>query len=252
MDPSSHRVKPATTIALLLILALPAVLEARPRAMRFERLSIEEGLSQSIVYSMVQDRVGFLWLGTQDGLNRYDGYTFTVYRNDATDPASLPHDLILALAEDPSGDLWVGTEGGGLARWRHSSDSFVSYRHDPGDERSLSGDRVIALAHDQGGALWVGTMDGGLSRRPLGTPVVDPSFQRLGHDPEVADSLAHDQIGALHLDRSGRLWVGTWGGLDLYDAERQAFVHYRHDPDDPSSLSDNRVRAITEEGRRER
>ena len=85
---------------LVLALCWPAVLEARPRAMRFERLSIEEGLSQSVVNDILQDSTGFLWLATQSGLNRWDGYGFEIYRHDDADPGSLPHDWVLTLLED--------------------------------------------------------------------------------------------------------------------------------------------------------
>ncbi len=227
---------------LWLSLTLPGVLEARPRPMRFEPLSIEEGLSQSVVNCILQDRLGFLWLGTQDGLNRYDGYGFTLY-HDAGDPGSLADDWILAIAEDPSGDLWIGTEGGGLARWRRSTDSFVSYRHDPEDPGTLSGDRVVAITWDQAGNLWIGTLESGLNRFDPSTGI----FQRFRHEPSDPASLAHDQVGVVYEDREGNLWVGTEGGLGRFDAARQGFVHFRHDPADPQSLSDDGVRAILED-----
>ena len=96
--------------------------------MRFEHLAGGQDAPLSVINCILQDRTGFLWLGTQSGLNRYDGYRFQVYHPDPADPASLPHDLVLALAEDPSGDLWIGTEGGGLARWRRSSEAAASAR----------------------------------------------------------------------------------------------------------------------------
>ncbi|MCP3960921.1 MAG: hypothetical protein GY719_24000 [bacterium] len=228
---------------LLLFLGLAPSLAARPRQMRFEHLSIEQGLSQSFVNCILQDSKGFLWLGTQSGLNRYDGYGFEVYRHDAEDPGSLPHDWILALLDDPSGDLWIGTEGGGLARWHRATDSFTVYRHDPSDPASLSGDWVVAMAWDPSGALWVGTRDSGLNR-------LDPAtgkFRRFRHDPADPGSLASDKTFAVYADRAGMLWVGTAGGLGLFDPAREAFVHYRHDPADPGSLSDDRVRAIVED-----
>ncbi len=242
--------------------------------MRFERVSIEDGLSQSFVTSLVQDATGFLWLGTQSGLNRYDGYRFEIYRHDPSDPASVAHDWISVLAEDPSGDLWVGTEGGGLSRWRRATDSFQHYRHDPDDASSLSGHRVIDLAWagapearkrqhrapearkrpyrapEEGGrrasgALWIATFDAGLNR-------LDPasgSIERFRHDPSDAASLSDDQLAAVYVDRGGTLWVGTWGGLDSFEPETGTFRHHRHDPEDPLSLSDDRVRVVVEDAR---
>ncbi len=227
--------------ALLLAWMQPTSLEAR-QPMRFERLSIEDGLSQSVVNCILQDSTGFLWLGTQDGLNRYDGYRFKVYRHDDEDPESLPHDLVLSLATDPSGDLWIGTEGGGLARWRRASDTFLSYRHDAGDPESLADDRVVHLAWDPDGTLWIATFASGLDRYDPTTG----SFQHFRHDPADPGSLSDDRVRAVHVDRRGELWVGTFGGLNRYDRERRSFVRHRHDPGDPSSLSDDRVRAIAE------
>ncbi len=269
-SPLCHREPPVDPIpggrnrwlvaALLVMLAwsglgFPSALDAQDRSgaaapgaargIRFERLTVEDGLSQGTVTCILQDRTGFLWLGTHGGLNRYDGYRFEVYRHQVGNPESLPHDWILTLAEDPSGDLWAGTEGGGLARWRRASDSFSSYRHDPADLRSLSGHRVIGLAWAPDGFLWTATIDAGLSR-------FDPereTFEHWRHDPADPGSLAHDQLGAVLVDRRGTLWVGTWGGLDRYDPARQAFDHFTHDPADPRSLSDNRVRAILEDRR---
>ncbi len=213
--------------------------------MRFERLSIEEGLSQSVVNCILQDRLGFMWFGTQDGLNRYDGYRFEIYRHDLRNPASLTHDWVTALAEDPTGDLWVGTEGGGVSRWQRATDSFAHYRHDPTNPASLSGHRVIAMTWDGAGALWIATLDAGLNRLDPRTGV----SQRFQHDPSVAGSLAHDQLGAAYVDRQGTLWVGTWDGLDRFDSATGTFSHFRYDSEDPRSLSDNRVRAIVEDDR---
>ncbi len=229
----------------LLLLALTQPLQARPRPMRFERLSIEEGLSQSVVNCILQDSSGFLWFGTQSGLNRYDGYGFTVYRHDPEDPASLASDWILALLEDPGGDLWIGTEGGGLARWQRDSDSFLTYRHLPADPASVPGDWVVALARDPTGILWIGTRDSGLG-------AFDPragTFRRYRHDPAVPGSLASDHVLALLVDRAGDLWIGSTGGLDRFEPGSGTFVPHRHDPADPRSLSDDRVRVLLEDGR---
>ncbi len=218
-------------------------LAAQPRGIRFDRLSIEDGLSQAGVFSILQDRAGFIWLGTRDGLNRYDGYEFVIYKHDPRDPASLPGSSIRALLEDDSKDLWVGTENGGLARWHHASDTFTRYRHDPADPTSLSGDRIRAIHRDRTGHLWVGTFDSGLNR-------LDPesgTFERFRHDPNDAGSLGDDRIRALTSDRLGNLWIATRGGLDVFSPVSDTFVHYRHDPSNPASLSDDRVLSLLED-----
>ncbi len=243
-SPGGGRPSAGCTAALALAVLCASSLDAQTPSIRFARVSIEQGLSQSTISCMLQDSTGFIWLGTQNGLNRYDGISFVAYHHRRQDPASLSHDVILDLAEDVSGDLWIGTEGGGLNRWHHETDTFTRYRSDPEDPQSLSGDRVRAILQDRSGSLWIGTSESGLNRFDPSTGV----FERFRHDPADPSSLADDQIRALYEDRVGNLWVGTLGGLDLFDRRAGAFVHYRHRSDDPASLSDDRVRSILEDG----
>ncbi len=220
---------------------------AQPPDISFKNLSTEHGLSQSTVPCMLQDRSGFLWLGTHDGLNRYDGYSFKVYRHDPQDPGSLAKGLILALVEDASGDLWIATEGGGLDHWRRAADSFSHHIHDPQDPHSLAGDEVWALLDDGDGGLWIGTSDSGLDHR-------DPQTGRFAHwrhDQDDPRSLSDDRVRALVEDVDGRLWVGTLGGLNRFDPAGGTFERFRHHPDDPGSLTDDRVRSLLVDSRGE-
>ncbi len=227
----------------MMLVTWPSNVEAQaPLPMRFERLSIENGLSQNTVTCMAQDAVGFLWLGTQDGLNRYDGYEFRVYRKNAENPASLPQDWILSLASDPTGDLWVGTEGGGFARWRRASDSFVRYQAYPDEPGRLAGDRVLVITRDHHGFVWLGTFESGLDRFDPRTE----TFRHFEYDPQDPTSLSDDRIGAIYEDRDENLWIGTKGGLNLLQTDG-SFLRFLNDPQDPTSLSDDRVRAIIED-----
>jgi len=217
---------------------------AEARNLRFEHLSLEKGLSQSHVNCILQDRHGFLWLGTQDGLNRYDGYRFRVFKHDARDPGSLANNTVWALLEDRDGTLWVGTDGGGLARWDPAAEAFVHHRHDRANPRSLSGDRVRAIVETRDGALWVGTDGQGLSRldRQTGT------FTRYGARSGDPNRLSSDRLRFLMEDRDGALWIATdGGGLARLDSARVNLTTYRHDPADGASLSDDRVRHVYED-----
>ena len=107
-----------------------------------------DGLTQTSVQAVEQTRDGYLWLGTQEGLNRYDGYGFRVYKHDPEDPASLSDSEVLALAGDRRDGLWIGTFGGGLNRFRWADESFSHHRHDPADERSLSDDYVTVIREE--------------------------------------------------------------------------------------------------------
>lgn len=227
---------------LAILLGNAPLLSAQDRPMAFERLSLEQGLSQSSVLSVFQDSRGFMWLGTEDGLNRYDGISFTTYRYDPSDSSSLPNNMVWAIAEDRDGDLWIGTEGGGVARWDRQSDRFVRIGGPAAGSAGLS-PRVRALHVAEDASLWIGTKDAGLAR-------LEPrsgSLQRYRNDPGDATSLSHDGVYAIVPDRAGRLWVGTDGGLNRLDPRTGKFVRYVHDAARPDSLSDDRIRAIFED-----
>ena len=213
------------------------------QALLFDRLSLEDGLSQSAVSGIVQDRQGFLWFATLDGLNRYDGHGFKIYRNDPDNPHSLSHNNIRALQEDRTGALWLGTTGGGLDRFDPATERFTHYVHDPRDALSLSDNNIWAIQQDPSGAFWVGT-DLGLDR-------LDPTtgqfsrYRPSGNDPIHG---RHNTVWAIHQEPSGQLWLGTdGGGLHLFDPEMEGSTRYRHDPGDPQSLSSNHVWAIYED-----
>jgi diguanylate cyclase (GGDEF)-like protein len=225
----------------LVLVSLPA--SALGRAIRFERLSAEQGLSQSTVMCVLQDSRGFMWLGTEAGLNRYDGRSVTVYRHDVHDPASLPSDFVWALAEDPAGDLWVATEGGGLARWERSRDRFVRYPVDPKGQSGPPSGQLRTIHVDRNGAVWVGTKDAGLFR----LDAKSGRGQRFVHDPADQASLSDNGVYALYEDGAGRLWVGTNGGLGRLDAATGRFRNFRHDSRDARSLVDDHVRGIRED-----
>lgn len=185
---------------------------AHGRTMTFERLGSDAGLSQSTVLAVHQDRRGFLWVGTEDGLNRYDGYGFTTYYQDAEEPGALRSDWIWSVVEDEGGDLWIATEGGGLARWRATDERFETFAHDDGTPKSLASDDLRALALGPDGRLWVATRDAGLDRFDPKTGVAE----HFRHDPADPSSLAHDSVYAVRLDRAGILWVGTDSGLQRF------------------------------------
>ncbi|MGQ9802177.1 MAG: two-component regulator propeller domain-containing protein [Candidatus Saccharicenans sp.] len=227
---------------LFLLLALtPLPLRSQPGPnLLFRTLSIEQGLSQNSVLSIARDRQGFLWFGTESGLNKYDGYRFIVYLPVEGDPYSLSNSWINALLVDCNGDLWVGTENG-LNKYDVSAEKFIGYFHDPADPYSLSSSRIFALFEDREGRLWVGT-DAGLN-------LLDPRTgrcTRFQQDPTNSpfssgsgssfstSTISHDQIRAIAQDAGGFIWIGTvGGGLNRYDPATSTFTHFRHDPSDP-------------------
>jgi len=212
------------------------------RYLRFGRLTSDDGLSNDQVRGVAQDKYGFIWIGTLNGLNRYDGAGFKVYRHDPNNPHSLSNNLARDLFIDRSGTPWIGTWGGGLNQYDGEKDAFIHYQHDPDDPLSLSNNITRTIFEDRAGAIWVGTM-GGLNRldRENGT------FTRYLHDPENTNSLSNNIVLSVIEDSTGMFWIGTEGGLDRFDPATEQFTHYRNDPDDPASLSHNVVRVIYED-----
>lgn len=212
-----------------------------PISLNFDYIQSEDGLASSSISSIVQDQYGFMWFGTQNGLNRYDGYTFISYQNEPYEKNSLSHNLIQTMYLDDTGILWLGTYGG-LNRFDPATETFTRYQHDPADPESLSNNVVVSICKDQNGSLWVGTLNG-LNRLNEETG----TFTHLKHDAEDPKSLGHDVVRALHLDSLGNLWIGTYGGLGKLDVNTLSITNFVHNPDDPASISSNNVMAIKED-----
>jgi signal transduction histidine kinase/ligand-binding sensor domain-containing protein len=196
-------------------------------SIRFEQLTTEDGLSQNAILALLQDHQGYLWIGTQNGLNRYDGLTFTHFRNDPENPNSISYNSIIALFEDNEGYLWIGTWGGGLNRYDPATGIFSHYVSDANDPASLSNSVVTSIYQDQQGRLWVGTL-GGLD-------LFYPSTGKFIHyhnDPEEPTSLSSDAISVIIPAGDGTMWVGTGAygtsgnGLNLFDPATGQVTRY--------------------------
>jgi len=210
--------------------------------MYFEHLTVRDGLSMSTISSILQDSQGYVWLATESGLNRYDGYTVRQFRRERGNQHGLASDYIWSIAEDAHGDLWLATDGGGVARWDRRTEKFEQFRHDPERPQSLAGDGVRALLIDSNGFVWAGTKDHGLD-------VLDPrtgSARHFRHQDSDEHSLPSDAIGALYVDHAGRIWVGTDGGLSRYDTLSDGFINFG-EAMSAAQIRDSRVRAIRED-----
>ncbi|GAB3038167.1 two-component regulator propeller domain-containing protein [Spirosoma pulveris] len=218
--------------------------QAQPSNARFTFLTTNEGLSQNNVTCILRDRKGFMWFGTRDGLNKFDGYTFTVYRNDPSKLTSLSDSYVHALVEDKLGRLWVGTDNGGLSLFDPISETFTNYTHIADQTTSLAHNKVVAIAQDANGNLWVGTGGGGLDRFDIRKKI----FTHYVHQSNLTGSLSHNEVSSVLIDRSGIVWVGTLGGgLNKLNPGSSTFTHYVHHPQDAHSLSQNRVSACLED-----
>jgi ligand-binding sensor domain-containing protein len=210
---------------------------------RFELFSLEEGLSQSVVNTILQDRRGFLWIGTEDGLNRYDGYNFKVYKPDTNNPFSLNDRSITSMVEDQQGYLWIGTRNGGLNRYNPVSGKFTNFTHDQTNHQSIASNQVHALCLDENG-MWIGT-DNGLDYLDFETNVF--THYRVSSDDKGVFKLSSNYITTIMKDSKGALWIGTINaGLNVYDKARNVFTAYKYKENDSASLSHNRVLSIAE------
>ena len=239
-------------IFLLLIIAGPAL----SQKIIFNKILPSEGKTFEHVTGIVQDELGYMWFASKKGLYRYDGYHMTSYKNNPLNSNSLASNILESICTDSTGNIWIGSLGAGLDRLDPSTGNFTHFRHNPQEPSGLSNDTVAALLYDREGTLWVGT-HGGLDRFNPKTN----SFIHYRHDPNDTASISNNQVRALYEDRQRTLWIGTGspfpdnggtpadGGLNRFNKQTGKFTRYLHDPDNPNSLINNKVRAIFEDSR---
>lgn len=174
----------------------------------FEHLGTDDGLSQNDVNCIYQDDQGLMWFGTHDGLNRYDGYNFKVYRPESGNPKSINSNLIYALTGDGKGNLWVGTSGYGLNYFNKKSDTFTHYIHNPENSKSLSNNQVNGLLVDSKNRLWVTTLDGvNLADLNTDKPIEFDHFELIYNQRKIINTYC------IFEDSKKQIWLGTGRGL---------------------------------------
>jgi diguanylate cyclase (GGDEF)-like protein len=196
---------------LLLVCASLPVQSSPP--MQFTRLTAEDGLSQGAVMAMLEDSQGFLWLGTEDGLDRYDGYEIHRYVHDGLQSSSLPDNWVSTLAQDRMATLWIGTAGGGVVGRNLNTGALVRLGAAAGESAVAANERVRQIFIDRDGRLCIATRDRGLV-------IVDRQHgaaRRFRSDAGDSTTLSSDSILAITQDARGSIWVGTQAGLDRLD-----------------------------------
>ncbi len=189
---------------------------AQSPKLRFSHIASEQGISNSTIECIYQDNLGFLWFGTRDGLNRYDGNEILVYRNDPPDSNSLSDNYIRCIYEDHQHQLWVGTTNG-LNLLNREKNNFTRFKHRDSDQASLSLNLVTSLAEDKNNHLWVGTFGGGLD-------LFDQKEQAFKHCP-----LPDNRVNALLVDHAGNVWIATQTGLGLFNPKDHQFTLFRNE-----------------------
>ncbi len=211
----------------VILFFLLACLTARPAIAgetgtpRFERLSIEEGLSQSTAKRIIQDHNGFIWITTYGGLNKYDGQRFTCYVPESGNPHSISSSQCSDICETRDGFLWIGTQNAGLNRYDPRTGRFTRFQKDPANPGSLAGNVIMALLEDSRGVLWIATFRNGLHKYNPGTQ----TFTRYPHDPATPPYKTGLPIFDISEGPNGKLWLATQNGISIFNPETGTFRH---------------------------
>jgi signal transduction histidine kinase/ligand-binding sensor domain-containing protein/CheY-like chemotaxis protein len=210
-------------VAFLMLFLSSFTLFAKNPNLIFRHLEVEDGLSQSTVHVSYQDKNGFMWFGTDIGLNKYDGYEFTVYQFNAQDTTSISSNFIVEINEDSYGGLWIGNGYNGLDLFDREKEIFLRYSHDTNNPGSISNNNIRAIFEDSRKNLWIGTSGGGLNlyNRQKNT------FSHIIHDSLNANSLGSNFISSIAEDKDGNLWIGsTEGILCKFNPEKNTFLNF--------------------------
>jgi len=210
----------------------------------FDHLTVEEGLSQSTVFSITQDAEGFMWFATRDGLNKFDSRKVVVYKSNPQDKNSIRDNTVYSLYSDSQGQLWVGTREG-LSAYHPQSDNFTTFLSDPKNDSTLSNSTVTCIFEDRNKNLWIGTRQG----LNLLVSKDSISFIRFLHQDKENNSLMDDDVRSVFQDKDGMIWVGTSSGLSRLDFKSPGdyqFTSYKI-PDPDQHGKSNWINAIIED-----
>ncbi len=210
----------------------------------FERIGKDHGLIPGNVNDIIQDSTGFIWLATENGLCRFDGYSFIYYKNQINDLNSLSYNHVFSLLEDKNGIIWVGTLGGGLNKFDSRTGKFKRYLNDPSNPESISSNIIFKVYRDSRRRIWISTLGGGLN-------LFDPAsetFSRFIYSKDDPNSISSNMVSALYEDKEKNLWIGTFdGGMNLFVESENGFIHFKNNPLDKYSLSHNQVMEFLED-----
>ena len=221
----------------LLYLSATSIFSQETLHIKFENISINDGLSQSSANCILQDSRGLMWFGTEDGLNRYDGYTFTVYKPDKNNAKSISSPRVYCLFEDHEGNLWIGTNRG-LNKYDKGLDQFTQYLPDDSCMDCISGFQINSIAETPDHKLWIGT-DKGLNFLNKN----NYHFRAYKASESNSDSLSDDYINSIVTDKKGNLWIGTENGLNYFDVQKKIFTSFFHN-NSSSSLVNNNIKSL--------
>lgn len=227
-----------------LILICISVSNAQTPQIVFDRIENDQGLIPGNVNDIIQDSVGFIWMATENGLCRYDGYNFIYYKHELNDAKSLSYNHVFSLLEDKKGIIWAGTLGGGLNKFDSRTGKFKRFNHNPNNDNTISHDVIYKLYRDSKNRIWISTLGGGLN---LFDPVRE-TFVHYKYSAKDSNSISSNMVSAIYEDKNKNLWFGTFnGGMNLFDEAKQKFTRFQNKPGDKYSLSHNQVMDFLED-----
>jgi len=212
---------------------------------QFKHITIDDGLSQSTINCIFQDSKGFIWVGTENGLNRYDGYNFSIFKHEPSDSGSLSNSWIWDIFEDKQNNLWIATWEG-LNKYDPYQNKIIRYLTDPNNPHAISGDRPTSICEDENGLLWIGTWGGGIN-------IYDPEknqFKSLRHNPDDKSSIPSDQIRDIYYSSDKKIVAATWNGLSFIEqqtAGEYKIISYQRESGKPGSLNSSLISSVVED-----
>lgn len=219
---------------------------SQKQQVKFERVHNNAGLAESNILCILQDSRGFMWFGTGQGLYKYDGYTFTLYKNEKTNQRSISNDYIQSLAESGNGDLWIATSGGGLCRYDRRKDQFTRFQNDLANTSTIATDEVTTVLEDSKGRVWVGTLNG----LDLFNPA-NNKFTHYTHNNTNGTSIGDNYIRYIYEDSGHDVWIGTSkGGLNLFNPQSETFTRFQHSAQNNKTIGSNDIYTIFEDSKR--
>ncbi len=224
---------------LLMIFRLTVSINAQSN-FRFDHLTIDDGLSHAVILDIFQDSKGFLWFGTQDGLNKYDGYEFYVYKNNPHDSTSIKDNWIQVVEEDSSGKLWIGTSRSGVFIFDTDTEIFTNLKNEPKNPNSLLSNRVWSIFIEDSNTVWIGTSKG-LDKYDIKTG----KFTHYVNVKNDSLTISRGGVNEICKDLKGDLWLGIWnGGLNKFDKITGQFKRFYIDSSAPSVFRKNKVKVV--------
>ena len=224
--------KSIITTVIIFVIVIPLGQKnffAQQKNIVFEHYSIDQGMYETNITSIVQDDIGFMWFSTNSGIEKYDGYNFTTYKNNPDDTTSIDNAFANTLYKDNGGNIWIGNKRG-FDLIDCTTEIFTHFKPHPKERETKANNHVNSICEDKYGKLWIGTLDG--------LNIFDKSsgkFNAILHDTNNPESISSNIINAIYKDTEGSLWFGTASGLDKYDYKSRKFIHYWNNYNSESS-----------------